>query len=194
MRRRVSAGSSDGRPLTPTRAPSLASLTAVAWPIPVQAPVTNATLPANRFSILPLRIISRLVAPPGCGARAAVGTRCRAAGRTCLRRACAGSRESELPGGRFSRRPPPAAWPRTPTSSAPASSPGCSTRMPSQPRPIATAAKLVPPASFSRSTDCLRPSKKNLCHIASQPSVPLFSTMLTVRRPCCAWVASSPIA
>src|SRR5437899_2065953 len=69
--------------------------------IPVQAPVTNATLPVNRFSISPsLRLISRPVAAPGCGATAAAGTRCPAADMTCPRPADGGSCGSGSPSGR----------------------------------------------------------------------------------------------
>ena len=49
--RNVSDGSPVGRWLTPTSAPSLASRTAVALPMPFVAPVTRATLPTNFFSM-----------------------------------------------------------------------------------------------------------------------------------------------
>src|SRR5215813_10698940 len=48
---RVSLASRSGLRLTPTSAPSDASRTAVAWPIPVVAPVTSATFPTKRRSI-----------------------------------------------------------------------------------------------------------------------------------------------
>src|SRR5712691_1534272 len=51
IRRSVSAGSPDGRWLTATIAPSAASRTAVAWPMPFVAPVTSATLPSKRRSM-----------------------------------------------------------------------------------------------------------------------------------------------
>ena len=47
----VPAGSCSGRWFTPTTAPSAASRTAAACPIPVAAPVTSATLPSKRRSI-----------------------------------------------------------------------------------------------------------------------------------------------
>src|SRR5512132_1938203 len=50
----VSPGSPVGRWLTPTSAPSAASRTAVARPMPLVAPVTSATLPAKRRSMNPL--------------------------------------------------------------------------------------------------------------------------------------------
>ncbi len=46
----VPAGSCPGRWFTATSAPSAASRTAVACPIPVAAPVTRATLPSKRRS------------------------------------------------------------------------------------------------------------------------------------------------
>src|SRR5262245_1442053 len=56
--RSVSLASPVGRWLTPTSAPSAAKRTAAAWPMPVVAPVTRATLPANRRSIFPSRCAS----------------------------------------------------------------------------------------------------------------------------------------
>src|SRR5215469_15511349 len=51
IRASVSPGSWPGRWFTATVAPSAASRVAVAWPMPVAAPVTRATLPSKRRSM-----------------------------------------------------------------------------------------------------------------------------------------------
>src|SRR5215469_2828232 len=58
-------GSMSGNWLTPTSAPSAARRTAVAWPIPLVAPVTSATLPSKRRNVYLLKDRDRVPWRPG---------------------------------------------------------------------------------------------------------------------------------
>ena len=80
-------------------------------------------------------------------------------------------------------------------SSASPSRPSPRPRSPRSRGPAAAAAKLGARPSASRlRPDWRSPSKNRRSQIFNHPSEPLLRTRLTVRSPCCAWVASSPTA